>query len=381
MMRALRHLLPVVLAATLLSACSSLNPFSSSSAKLAPLPELQNATPVTTLWTARIGAAGIYRFAPAVVDGQVIAAGHDGAVARFAAGGETRWRAKLDDRLTAGVGADGALAVVANERGEVIALDADTGEERWRGSVNAEVLAPPALARDFVVVRSSDNRLFGLDRTDGSVAWTYQRTTPPLTLRNQSGMLVDENVAVTGFPGGKLAAFNLTNGGLIWELTVALPKGSTELERIADVVGEPVIYRQNLCAATFQGRVACFDISDGRMVWSRPISSSDGISRDARQVYVTESDDAVSALDAFSGASMWRQSQLENRQLSAPLATPGGVVVADGKGYALWLSLNTGAFIARAQTDGSAISVAPRMIGDDVLLQTHDGGIFVVAAR
>lgn len=380
-MRALGTLLPLVCSAVLLSACSSLNPFSSSDAKMAPLPELQNATPATTLWSARIGDADIYRFSPAVVDGQVIAAGHDGDVARFAAGGQARWRVSLDDRLTAGVGADGGLAVVANERGEVIALDADTGEESWRSSVNAEVLAPPALARNFVIVRSSDNRLFGLDRKNGSVQWTYQRTTPPLTLRNQSGMLVEENVAVTGFPGGKLGAFDLTNGGLIWELTVALPKGATELERIADVVGEPVIYRQNLCAATFQGRVACFDISDGRMVWSRPLSSSDGISRDARQVYVTESDDAVSALDAFSGASMWRQSQLERRQLSAPLATPAGVVVADGEGYVHWLSLNSGAFIARAKTDGSAIDAPPRMLGDDVLLQTRDGGIYVVAAR
>ena len=380
-MRALSSILPVVFSAALLSACSSLNPFSSSAPKMAPLPELRDATPVTTLWSAQVGDADIYRFSPAVVEGQVIAAGHDGVVARFAAGGQASWRVRLDDRLTAGVGADAGLAVVANERGEVIALDADSGEERWRGSVNAEVLAPPALARDFVIVRSSDNRLFGLDRKDGKVQWTYQRTTPPLTLRNQSGMLVEENVAVTGFPGGKLAAFNLTTGGLIWELTVALPKGATELERIADVVGAPVIYRQNLCAATFQGRVACFDISDGRMVWSRPLSSSDGIARDARQVYVTESDDAVAALDAFSGASMWRQSQLERRRLSAPLATPAGVVVADAEGYAHWLSLATGAFIARTKTDGSAIAVAPRMLGDDVLLQTLDGGIYVVSVR
>ena len=246
-MRALSSILPMVFSAALLSACSSLNPFSSSAPKMAPLPELRDATPVTTLWSAQVGDADIYRFSPAVVEGQVIAAGHDGVVARFAAGGQASWRVRLDDRLTAGVGADAGLAVVANERGEVIALDADSGEERWRGSVNAEVLAPPALARDFVIVRSSDNRLFGLDRKDGKVQWTYQRTTPPLTLRNQSGMLVEENVAVTGFPGGKLAAFNLTNGGLIWELTVALPKGATELERIADVVGAPVIYRQNLC--------------------------------------------------------------------------------------------------------------------------------------
>ncbi|MCB1961041.1 MAG: outer membrane protein assembly factor BamB [Rhodocyclaceae bacterium] len=373
--------LSVVLAAALvLPACSSLNPFADAEPKMAPLPALQASTSLATRWSASIGDAGIYRFEPAVVGEDVFAAAEDGDVARFS-GGQARWRVRIDGGLTAGVGADAALAVVANSQGQVIALDAGSGAEQWRATINAEVLAAPSLARDVVVVRSSDNRLFGLDRKSGAVRWTYVRTTPPLTLRNQSGMLVEESVAVTGFPGGKLAAFNLANGGLLWELTVALPSGSTELERIADVVGMPVVYRQNLCAATFQGRVACFDITNGKMIWSRPLSSSDGISRDVRQVYVTEDADAVSALDAFSGASMWRQSALTRRGLSAPLAIAAGVVVGDREGYLHLLNRDTGAFIGRADTDGSAIVVAPKAIGDGVLVQTRGGRVLVLEAR
>jgi outer membrane protein assembly factor BamB len=368
-------------AALALSACSSLNPFSDSGPKMAPLPEFSASVTLSTRWSARVDEAGIYRFEPAVVDNEVFAAGSAGEVARFGDTGQARWRTELKDTLTAGVGADDALAVVANARGEVIALDGATGTERWRTPVNAEILATPAVAKDFIVVRSSDNRLFGLDRQSGELKWTYKRSTPPLTLRSQAGMLLDQNVAVTGFPGGKLAAINLTNGGLIWELTVALPEGTTELERIADVTGMPVLYRQNLCAATFQGRVSCFDITNGKTAWSRPISSSEGIDRDGRQVYVTEADDAVSALDAFSGASMWRQAKLSLRQLSAPVVTEAGVVVGDVEGYVHVLSRETGAFVGRADTDGGAIRVVPRRLGDAVVVQTAEGRVHVFDLR
>lgn len=374
------RVLPLV-GALALSACSSLNPFSSSGPKMAPLPEISPTVTLAQRWSGRVGEAGIYRFEPAVVGDEVVAAGAGGKVVRFGVQGQARWTTELKGGLTAGVGADDAIAVVVNAKGEVIALDGGTGAERWRTPVNAEVLAPPAVAKDFVVVRSSDNRLFGLDRSSGELKWTYKRTTPALTLRTQSGMLIDQNVAVTGFPGGKLAAINLTNGGLIWELTVALPEGTTELERIADVTGEPVIYRQNLCAATFQGRVSCFDITNGKTTWSRPISSSEGIARDARQIYVTEASDAVSALDAFSGASMWRQAKLDLRQLSAPLATETGVLVGDVKGYVHVLSRENGAFIGRGDTDGSAVRVAPKSMGDAVVVQTADGRIFVFDLR
>ncbi len=374
------RVLPVV-AALSLSACSSLNPFASSGPEMAPLPQITPTVTFAKRWSASVGDAGIYNFEPAIVGNEVLAAGEDGVVARFGENGQQRWRVTVEGGLTAGVGADDSLAVVANGRGEVVALDGATGAERWRAAVNAEVLAAPAVARDFVVVRSSDNRLFGLDRERGEIKWTYKRTTPPLTLRTQSGMLIDQNVAVTGFPGGKLAAINLNNGTLIWELTVAFPNGSTEIERIADVTGVPVLHRQNLCAATYQGRVSCFDITNGKTVWSRPISSSAGIARDARQVYVSEESDAVSALDAFSGASIWRQDKLGLRQLSAPLVNSVGVLVGDVEGYVHVLNRDNGAFIGRVETDGSAVRVAPRALGDAAVVQTQGGHIFVLDAR
>ena len=141
----------------------------------------------------------------------------------------------------------------------MVALDAKTGEVRWRARASSEVLAPPALGGGLVLVRSIDNRVFAFGADDGKRRWVYQRAPTSLVVRAPAGITIEGDIAYAGFPGGKLAAIALANGALRWEATVALPKGATELERVADVIGEPAVQGREVCAAAYQGRVACFD--------------------------------------------------------------------------------------------------------------------------
>lgn len=363
----------------LAAGCSSLNPFSSSEPKRAPLVDFRPSAELRELWHADVGEAGRYAFHPAVVDGDVIAAAEDGTVARFADGRRV-WRVELDDPLSAGVGSDGRLAVVVSTRGEVVALDAATGSEVWRARAGTEVLAPPAIGDSVVVVRASDSRLIAFNAQDGSRRWVFQRSTPPLSLRSFGGMTVEGNVALVGYPGGKLVAVNLANGGPLWELTVATPRGATELERVADVAGTPVLGRREICAVAYQGRVACFDATNGNALWSREFSSSVGMDRDDRLLFVTDDADAVHALDASNGASVWKQDALKRRGVSRPLAVDGLVAVGDVEGYVHLLDRSSGEFAARARTDGSAIVAEPRPLGaDSLVVQTRDGGLYVFA--
>ncbi len=262
----------------------------------------------------------------------VYAAGNEGEVARFE-DGRALWRIDTGSELSAGVGTDGRLAVVVATDGTVIALDADNGSERWRAPIGAEVLAPPAVSLELVVVRASDNRLIALNARDGSRRWVYQRNNPPLALRSFAGVVLEGPVVLAGFPGGKLAVINAANGGAITELNVAVPRGATELERVADVAGMPVVGRREVCAVAYQGRAACFDTSNGNAIWSRDFSSSVGMDRDARFALVTDDRDAVHALDASTGASVWKQDALARRQVSRPLIVGDYVIVGDLEGY------------------------------------------------
>ena len=374
------RVVPLAAALLLAAGCSSLNPFASDKPKLAPLADFKPSVELVALWRADIGEAGPYLFEPAVVGDSVYAAGEDGNVARFEGGREV-WRADADTRLSAGVGADRSLAVVVTADGVAIAYDANNGSERWRSPIGAEVLAQPAVDGSVVVLRASDNRLIALNARDGSRRWVYQRANPPLALRNFSGVLLEGNVVLAGFPGGKLVVINTTNGGAMTELTVAPPRGSTELERVADVAGTPVVGRREVCAVTYQGRAACFDTSNGNALWARDFSSSVGMDRDARFAVITDDRDAVHALDVYSGASVWKQDAMARRVVSRPLIVGDHIVVGDVEGYIHALSRDSGAFAARARAGGGPVSAQPRSYGRGFVVQGRDGEITAYELR
>ena len=374
------RLLPLLAAALLAGGCSSLNPFSSSAPKPAALQDFTPSAERAVNWRASVGSAGEYRFQPAVWGDSVYAAGHRGTVARFE-GGRQVWGADTDIRLSAGVGTDGRLAAVVATDGTVIALDAQTGAERWRAPVGAEVLAPPAVSLEFVIVRASDNRLIALDARDGSQRWTYQRNNPPLALRSFASVVIEGPVVLAGFPGGKLGVINLANGGAITELNVALPRGATELERVADIVGTPVVGRREVCAVAYQGRAACFDTSSGNPLWARDFSSSVGMDRDARFAMITDDQDAVHALDASSGASVWKQDALARRAVSRPLIVGDHVIVGDVQGYVHALTRDTGSFAARDRAGNDAISADPVAYGRGFVVQGAGGDITAYEVR
>ncbi|OGA20291.1 MAG: outer membrane protein assembly factor BamB [Betaproteobacteria bacterium RIFCSPLOWO2_02_FULL_63_19] len=377
----------LIVAALMLAGCSSLNPLnwfggSDKRPKMAALPALSGAIPVRMLWQASIGAAGTAIFSPAVANESVYAAAQDGTVVRLQAGtGKQVWRASAAGILSGGVGADNSLVVVGTGQGEVIALDAADGRLRWRARVSSEVLSPPVLTGDLVVVRSADSRLFAFDTRDGGRRWVYQRSTPTLSVRSPEGIVAARGLVFAGFPGGKLVAVALTNGALRWEATVSLPRGTTELERVTDVVGMPWISEREVCAVAYQGRVACFDATTGNLLWARPMSSTAGLDSDARYVFVPDEKGAVHALDRAGGTSVWTQDKLALRALTAPLALGREVVVGDIEGYVHILSRENGSFIGRTATDGGPIESAPVRIDGGFLVQTAKGGLYALSTR
>lgn len=332
-------------------------------------------------WQANVGSAEKYVFTPARDVNAVIAAGSAGQIARFdAANGKFLGRIEAKYRLSGGVGSDGLLTLVGTPRGEVIAFDR-AGKELWKAQLTSEVLSAPRADQGVVVARSGDGRIFGLDSITGARKWVYQRTLPPLTVRTHVGVVIYRGAVFAGFPGGRLVAITLSNGSVGWEAAVALPKGATELERVADISSAPAVDGKQVCAAAFQGRVACFDILKGTLIWARDISSFSGMAMDGRGVYVADDKSAVVAYDINSGASLWKQDKLYGRQISGPAVSGRFIAVGDYQGQVHFLSREDGSFAARIATDGSAIVAQPLALDDGVLVQTRNGGVFAITIQ
>jgi outer membrane protein assembly factor BamB len=361
---------------TISSTVDTLNPFSKSAPKIKPaeLKTIQQTAEIRSLWQASIGSAGEFAFTPAVVGESVYVAARDGTLARFDAGRQV-WRVSAGMVISGGVGADSKLVVVGSPKGDVLAFRTADGSPAWQTRTSSEILAAPGVSGDLVAVRSGDARIFGFDAADGKRRWVYQRSTPALALRSNVGVTLTGRALYAGFPGGKLVAVALNNGAALWESTVALPHGSTELERIADVASDPVVVGRSVCAAAYQGRVACFDAESGSQQWSRDVSSISGLDIGSRYLYVSDEKGTVQAFDRNSGASIWKQDKLFMRSLSRPLAVGSRVAIADFQGVVHVLSEEDGSFAARLTTDGSAIVAAPRRLGDDFVVQTKSGSV------
>ena len=377
--------LTLALAAALLlpAGCSSWNPLiavglmAQQGHKPTPLTPINATVTPRMAWSAQVGKGGGFSFRPVIVDGRVYAAAADGSITVIeeATG---RVAAKLETKkpLSGGVDVADGRILAGTLKGEVVSVDLE-GKSLWATNVAGEVISPPAVAGKVVLVRTADGRIFGLDAEDGKRRWVFQRPTPALQIRTTAGVMPLGRDVVAGYPNGKLIALDAADGKLIWEVSVAVPRGATELERIADIAGLPVVDSGAICAAAYQGKVACFEIQSRNMLWSRDVSSSLNLANDKRFLYVVDDTGSVHALDRATGASVWKQDGLRYRKLTSPVLFDGYLAVGDGLGFLHVLAPDDGALIGRLATDGSSINwLVPTPAG--LVMQTEKGTVALV---
>ncbi|TEA77326.1 outer membrane protein assembly factor BamB [Allopusillimonas ginsengisoli] len=371
----------LVLSLTALAGCSM---FSSSDDRYEPaeLTEYAPGVSATVAWNVSVGSGGGYGFAPTVVGDAVYTATPNGSVAKLDLGtGAIQWRSDAGMKLSAGVGSDGIITAVAASDGTVIAFD-DQGAERWRAKATSAVNIPPAVGDGVVVVRSSDYRIQAFDAATGEPRWEVQRPGPALALKTNMQMLVFQGMVISGLPNGRLMLIDSADGGVRWEGAVSNSQGATDLERIRDVVGTPQVQGPLLCGAAYQGRIVCFDVSQGgRPVWEQPFSSHTGLASDNVHVYASDRHDVVHAFNLVDGQPVWKQDALRNRKLSQPAVVVQAVAVGDLDGYVHFLSREDGRLLGRVNVGGGPI-VSP-LIGTTrgVLIQTGNGNLVLVGVN
>jgi len=354
-----------------------------------PPKELTSFTESVTLddlWSVQVGdglGEARYPISPSLDGDTLFAADAEGELMAIdAENGERRWTVELDNPVSSGLTAVAERLYLGTRNGEVLAIDQADGKVLWRSRVPSEVLAAPQPNQRLLVVQSVDGSVTALERDSGAEQWVYTTSDPALTLRGTGTPRVIEPVTFAGFANGRIATIDNRSGQALWEQRIAVPKGRSEVDRLIDLDGEPLLTRDGrLYLTSYHGRLVAMEAQSGETLWERDISSYLSPLLVGETLYVIDDASHVLALDALSGQIKWRSNALEGRQLTAPAFADGKLVLGDFEGYLHLLDATDGRLAGREHIDSSGISLRPLTDGRRIHALANDGRLEALEIR
>jgi outer membrane protein assembly factor BamB len=353
-----------------LAACSS-----SDKPKPTPLEAVAQQLPARIVWSQKMGATPLPLTALARRGQFIVAAGDGGVAAYRADDGSTVWSGNAGAPLSAGVGSDGRYAAVVTRDNQLVVLD--QGAPKWRAQLAARVSTAPLVAGERVFVMGVDRAIEAYDVLDGRKLWRLARPGDALTLAQPGVLAAYKNTLLAG-QGPRLAAIDPLRGSLQWELPLAAPRGTNEVERLADLVGPMLRVGDMVCARAFQNAVACADVERASLLWSKNVGGTAAVGGDDSLIVGADANDRITAWRPGSGDVAWTSERLLHRDLSASALWGRAVVFGDFEGQLHFFDRETGNPLARLATDGSAIIGTPVVEGGTLLVMTRSGGLYAI---
>lgn len=342
--------------------------------KPAELPPNVAVLGVSQSWSTRLPAVS-FPLQTAVNGDTVTVASGDGTVLAIdARTGRELWRVAVGAPLTAGVGSDGDLSAVVTRNNELVTLQG--GKVIWKERLSAETFTAPLVAGRRVFVQLADRSTVAFDGQSGRRLWLQERSAGESLVLRRPGVLQPVGDTLLAGSGARLIGMNPGNGASRWEVPVASPRGTNDVERLVDLIGPVSRVGSTVCARAYYAAVGCVDTARGVLVWTQPAVGAEGVAGDDSFVYGTETNGTLVAWNRSSGARAWSSDRLRLRTLTAPLAAGNTLVVGEDTGTLHFLSKADGAPLNRVMPDGSAIATTPVLAANMVVVVTRNGGVF-----
>ncbi|WP_298446937.1 outer membrane protein assembly factor BamB [uncultured Marinobacter sp.] len=343
-----------------------------------PVPEVDTSVTLKTVWEMSVGDGhdGDFLYLAPLNAGDVVyAASADGElVAVNSETGKLLWERELQDRIFAGVGGDLEQLYLVTREADLVALSREDGQELWRSALPTEALAAPQSNGSLVVAQTTDGRVLAFDTADGEILWQYDGVVPALSLRAATAPLVGGDVVIAAFSNGKLMALAADSGQPLWQYEVGQPQGRTELERLVDIAGQPLVLESAIMVAGYQGKLALVDIRTGQEIWSRKASSLQAPMIGGGNIYMSSANGDVVAYRGSDRREVWLQDKLSWRQLTQPAVYENYLVVGDYEGYLHVLSADDGRLVGQTHYDSDGLRVPLQRLANGNLMVFGNGG-------
>ncbi len=267
---------------------------------------------------------------------------------------------KITYRRQSGVGvtaspayADG-LFYLADQNGQLVALDAYTATPRWQFTAGGPMVAAPAVAGGIVYVGAGDKILYALEARDGHYLW-HRRL---LDNVSTSPVVADGTVYV-GAEDRTLYALDARTGALRWRFTAG--------DRI---VSSPAVADGRVVFGADDGLVYALNAASGDLLWRYALDSAVEATpalTAAGLVFAASDGSQLAAIDAASGAARWT-AETRFGYLASPAVGPARVYATDVGGGVHAYDTATGARAWEWFTpDDVGFVSSPLLIGQHLL--------------
>ncbi|HQZ60405.1 MAG TPA: outer membrane protein assembly factor BamB [Acinetobacter sp.] len=287
------------------------------------------------------------------------------------------WKSKISKQeLTAGVEASDGIVIVGNRKGQLFALDQTSGEKKWTAQLSGAILSPSLIQSGRVITVANDGTVFAHDAVSGQQVWAYKLPNVQFSLRGQAAPVrLDDRTVLIASANAYIYAIDVISGVPRFQRRVAMSEGRSDIQRLVDIDGDPVVAGQYVVTSSFQGQVTVTDLASQRVVWSEDASSTNRPEVFEDKVFISTVDGKLNAYSLSTGESVWKNDSLLNRQLSNPVMLGQNLVVGDLDGVIHLIDPATGKLIGRAKTSGEVRSL--RVIDNQLYVATRKGALSI----
>jgi len=311
-------------------------------------------------------------------NGQIVTASRGGDVTGFDAAGQRLWSVNVDDQITGGVALDALsqTAIISTRSGKIIAFDSTTGEKRWVQQLSGSVLTPALISNNRVVLSANNGFLHGLSLQTGQSVWQFATQVPDISVRGSATpTLLDSNTALLATADGRLHAVTTDSGLPKWSRRIGVGTGSSEVERMSDVDGMPIVDKNQMFAISYSGQLLGIDLASSQVMFLNEIASLKALAVNNQQVIATGLDGKVVAYDRNSGEVLWESEELAYRHLTNPVMIGNYIAVGDLDGVVHLFNPATGKIISRVETKGALSSL--QVQGSRLMTQSTSGQVAI----
>ncbi|WP_291355398.1 MULTISPECIES: outer membrane protein assembly factor BamB [unclassified Acinetobacter] len=344
-----------------------------------PLPKLvqaKNLVPVFSQSVSSTSKADPLRLRLDADNGVVFAVDPNGEVAAYQ-GKQRIWKQKVSKQgLSSGIEAGEGVVIVGNKKGQLFALDQATGEQKWTAQLSGAILSASLIQSGRVITITNDDTVYAHDLATGQQVWTYNLPNVQFSLRGvATPVALDPRTVLIASSNAYIYALDIISGVPRMQRRVAVSEGRSDIQRLNDLDGDPVVAGQFLVTTSYQGQVTVMDLASQQVVWSEDASSIQRPEVFNNTVYVAQADGKITAYALTTGQQLWQNDSLLNRQLSNPVILGQDLVVGDLDGVLHLIDPATGQLIGRSKTSGEVRTL--RVIDNQLYVATRKGALSI----